>query len=201
MNFATLRNSFYLNFLSSAMINLTDITTQLALTGAGRAGAIYLLVQTLLFAFALRSIFIGILYDIIVNKSGENAEEVKPGPSSSLDPETSYTKTQKPSPVLPKKKINLSPARSVRSPMKSSVGGYSEFAFSPDGPAKSTLEEDVPPQLDFTTVVRRAMQMNKKDVTKETGLKRLISFLTEKYKVDYFHVGRPSEVLPPKQAH
>lgn len=187
MNFATLINSFYLNFITSAMINLTGVTTELAITGGGRAGAAYLLVQTLLFAFALRSIFIGILYDIIVNKSADSVEqvkdEVKDIKNSPLDPDTSFVKTQKPSPFSMKRQMTLSPDAGVRSPMKSSVGGYSEFAFSPDGPTKSFREEREPKQLDFTSVVHQAMQLSKKNSKKQNRWSKLKSFLTEKYKV------------------
>ena len=68
MNFKTLGNSFFTNFLITSLVNITMIIQELNLTGGGILSSFYMLIQILLFGFALKSFFVSILYDIIVNR-------------------------------------------------------------------------------------------------------------------------------------
>ena len=81
-NFQTLQNSFFMNFLVSSMISINSITTELNLTGGNIYSTLYLLTQVILFGFTVKSFFVSILYDIVVNKeAADNSqnEAVKTG--------------------------------------------------------------------------------------------------------------------------
>ena len=74
-NFKDLKNSFYINFLISSMINLTSISTELSMTGGYIYSSFYVLLQAILFGFTVKSFFVSILYDIIVNRDSDNTTQ------------------------------------------------------------------------------------------------------------------------------
>lgn len=183
MNFSNLRNALYLTFLSSGIINITSMTTELSLTGGGNAAAMYLILQTLIFGFALRSIFIGILYDFIVTKVDPVTQELKVTAADQIDRENSFSRTQKNSPALEKRESKLKSTKLIGSPMKSPIKADSEFSFNGGlgdskfkSPARGTT-------MEFSDVVKQAMSLHRKDVPELKTTEKIKYFLTEKYKV------------------
>lgn len=179
MNFSGLKNSFYLTFLISTLIDLTRVVSEVSLTGGGNASIIYFISQTLIFAFVLRSIFIGILYDIIVNKVDEVVSDSQISDFRG-DVDSSYIKTSRNSPSPLKRSLVPQPIRgnSRRNLEEAPDALVSPALFSENSPAKSPSSP-----LDFSAIVKHAIQKNKIDITEKSSMSTFKKFLVDKYNV------------------
>jgi hypothetical protein len=179
MNFSGLKTSFYLTFLTSALIDLTGILTQVSQTGGGNASSIYLICQTLIFAFVLRSIFIGILYDIIVNKVDEAISE---GQLVAHKPEldSSYVRTSKNSPSPIRRTFRVS---SFQSGSKLNFSEPVDIMTSPALVSEGTPQKSQGSPITFSTLVKHAMQMNKIEIAEKNKYSSFRKFLVDKYHV------------------
>lgn len=77
-NFRSLGNSFLLTLLISNIVNITEICSELNLTGGGPISTFYLLFKIIFFGFVIRSFFVSILYDTVMNHHSENMNELTP---------------------------------------------------------------------------------------------------------------------------
>lgn len=181
MNFSGLKNSFYLTFLISTLIDITRVVSEVALTGGGTASIVYFISQTLIFAFVLRSVFIGILYDIIVNKVVEaESEGIKTAAKAEID--SSYIKTARTSPTPMKRSLV---ATSLRSGSRLHFEDGQDAQASPDldsaiSPIKSTSST-----IDFSSVVKHAIQKNKLEAAEKNSMSSFKKFLIDKYLVGF----------------
>lgn len=176
MNFSGLRNSFFLTFMISALIDLTTVVTEVANTGGGDTSVIYLICQTLIFGFVLRSVFIGILYDIIVNKVDDAISQSQLF-DSKTDLDVSNAKKPKNSAALPKRIVA---AGSSSSNSRANIDDKLDQIVSPDGHFEGSPTKLPTFYSGFTVVVEAALQASKLEAAEKKNLSRCRNLLSNR---------------------